>query len=489
MSKTGTPCPDPCNILLIGGGGREHALAWRLSQSPRCGTMWTTHAGNPGIDAVVKPCPHPWNATNTFAMLNWCSQNDIHLVVVGPEQPLADGITDIFEDKGFLVFGPTKAGAQLEADKSFAKELMREAAIPTAESRTFESINAALRWALRSFEPDLFNLVEEGDASFEPMLWWLHGSDDRGEKRMPPLTEAVSKLLASRDDPMVIKATGLAAGKGVIVCRTALQAAQAIECIMVNRQFGHAGDRVIVEEFLEGQEASILALYDGNTIWILDPCQDHKQVGEGDTGPNTGGMGAYCPTPIVDEAMLDQIERTVLLPLVDAFRRRNIDYRGVLYAGMMLTPGGPKVLEFNCRFGDPECQPLMARLQGDLVDILWRTAAGTLVDADIAFDPRHACCVVLCSEGYPGEYQKGRPISGVDALGSEDLIVFHAGTTLDASGQLVNTGGRVLSATALDTTLAGARDKANAACEAIKLPGGFFRRDIGHRIETTASRT
>ena len=487
MSGTNHPCPESCNVLLIGGGGREHALAWRLHQSPRCGTLWTTHPGNPGIDAVAKPCEFCWDPTNFYPLTTWCKKNAIDLVVIGPEQPLAEGVADVMIEHGIRVFGPTQAGAQLESDKAFAKEIMRQAAIPTAESRTLQTANAALRWAMRSFEPELDAKVEAGDMTFEPLLWWLRGSDDRGERPMPPLDKHIRDLLTSREEPMVVKAAGLAAGKGVVVCRTALEAVEAIQAIMVERCFGEAGDRIIIEEMLEGQEASILALYDGETIWILDPCQDHKQVGEGDTGPNTGGMGAYCPTPVVDEAMLDLIERTVLIPLVDALRRNDIDYRGVIYAGMMLTPGGPKVLEFNCRFGDPECQPLMARFQGDLLDTLWRTAAGTLIDADISFDPRHACCVVLCSEGYPGSYEKGRPIEGADEVSSDDMILFHAGTTRNASGRLSSSGGRVLSITALDASLVEARNRANAALDAIQMPGGFFRRDIGHRIETMAS--
>ena len=487
MSAHTHACPESCNVLLIGGGGREHALAWKLRQSPRCGTLWTTHPGNPGIDALAQPCGHAWDPSNVYPLTKWCAEHGIDLVVVGPEQPLAEGVADVMIKHGIQVFGPTQAGAQLESDKAFAKELMRQAAIPTADSRTLQTANAALRWAMRSFETELEAKVEAGEVAFEPMLWWLRGSDDRGERPMPPLDDGLRDLLTSRDEPMVVKAAGLAAGKGVVVCRTALEAVEAIHTIMVDRSFGDAGERIIIEEMLEGQEASILALYDGETIWILDPCQDHKQVGEGDTGPNTGGMGAYCPTPVVDEGMLEIIERTVLIPLVDALRRNDIQYRGVIYAGMMLTPGGPKVLEFNCRFGDPECQPLMARFQGDLVDTLWRTATGTLVDADIAFDARHACCVVLCSEGYPGSYEKGRPIHGTDDIASDDLILFHAGTTRDASGALISSGGRVLSVTALDANLSDARQRANAALDAIHMPGGFYRRDIGHRINAAAS--
>jgi len=473
-------CPASCSILLIGGGGREHALAWKLKQSARCGTLWLTDPGNAGLSKLGKPCPHKWDPNNTFPLDNWCDKQGIDLIVVGPEVPLAEGITDALRTPTRQVFGPSRAGARLEADKAFAKELMRQAAIPTAESRTLTTANAARRWILRGIEADLADERIAEDA--QPLIRWLGSRDDRGDVPMPELPSSIRRVLAERDEPVVIKASGLAAGKGVVVCGTTLEALDAIQSIMVERAHGDAGDCVVIEEFLAGQEVSILALVDGRTMWILDPCQDHKQVGEGDVGPNTGGMGAYCPTPLVDGPLLETIERTILLPMVDALRRADIDYRGVLYAGLMLTPGGPKVLEFNCRFGDPECQPLMARLQGDLVDILWRTAAGTLVDADISFDPRHACCVVLCSEGYPGSVEKGRSIEGVDGLDAEDLHVFHAGTTINHEGRLVATGGRVLGVTALADSVDAARTKANAACSTIELPGGFFRSDIGCRL-------
>ncbi len=473
-------CPSSCNILLLGGGGREHAIAWKLKQSPRCGTLWLTDPGNAGLAHLGKPCPHKWDPSNTFPLVNWCEKQNINLVIVGPEQPLADGITDVLKTERRHVFGPSQAGAQIEADKSFAKDLMKQAAIPTAESRPIDSVNMAQRWVLRGIEAELADEAIAEAAS--PLLRWLNTSDDRAIVKMPPIEGALRDMIRDREEPLVIKACGLAAGKGVIICRTTLEALEAIEIIMVDEAFGEAGKRIIIEEMLQGQEVSILALVDGRTMWILDPCQDHKQVGEGDVGPNTGGMGAYCPAPLVDATQLEEIERTILIPMMDAMRRRDIDYRGVLYAGLMLTPGGPKVLEFNCRFGDPECQPLMARLQGDLVDILWRTSVGTLVDAKIEFDPRPACCVVLCSEGYPGAYEKGRPISGLDGLEDENLVIFHAGSTVNHKSTLVNTGGRVLGVTALADSLEEAREQANAACEAITLPGSFYRSDIGCRM-------
>ncbi len=438
MSKP-LPCPSKCNVLLIGGGGREHALAWKLRQSPRLGKLWLTDPANAGLSKLGKPCPHKLDMKNLFPLQRWIEEQSINLIVVGPEVPLVEGIVDALQTKSCLVFGPPRAGAQLEGDKAFAKQLMRQAAIPTAEARIFDNPEFALEYA------------------------------------------------RNREDPCVVKATGLAAGKGAIVCHTQKEALAAIDLLMVQRAFGKAGDQILIEEKLSGQEVSILALVDGRTIWLLDPCQDHKQVGEGDTGANTGGMGAYCPTPVLDASMLDIVEREIIVPTIDALRRDGIDYRGVLYVGLMLTPAGPKVLEFNCRFGDPECQPLMARLQGDLIEILWATCTGTLNQVNIGFDNRFACCVVMCSGGYPESYEKGKAITGIKeatALSDEDgeVIVFHAGTTISHHGELVTHGGRVLGVTALAKTLESARDLANAGCEKIQFDDAFFRHDIGNRV-------
>ena len=433
------PCPEHANVLLIGGGGREHALAWKLRQSPRFETLWLTDAVNGGLSQLGELCPQSMDCKDAFQMQRWCDRNDIHLVVVGPEVPLAAGITDILATDRRKVFGPTKAAAQLESDKTFAKDLMRKVSIPTAEPRIFRDAETA----------DLY--------------------------------------VDAHEDPCVVKAAGLAAGKGVIVCETQEEAHDAIERILTKREFGSAGDRIIIEEKLYGQEVSILALVDGRTIWMLDPCQDHKQLGEGDVGPNTGGMGAYCPTTVLDSETLSAVQSQIIVPAVDALRREGLPYCGVLYAGLMLTPAGPKVLEFNCRFGDPECQPLMARIKGDLLEILWATCTGTLNDVSIEFDQRTACCVVMCSQGYPGAYEKGKPITGIEeaeALGTEDqqVIVFHSGTKFDDAGQLVTNGGRVLGVTALADDLQAARDLANAACQCIQFPGAFYRTDIGDRI-------
>ncbi len=432
-------CPGTCNILLIGGGGREHALAWKIKQSPRLGKLWLTDPGNGGLARLGQPCPVKIDLPKAFNLVRFCDQQDIHLVVVGPEVPLAEGIADALKTERRMVFGPDRAGAQLEADKTFAKKLMKTAAIPTASSRTF--------------------------------------IDD----------ESAKTYLYARDEPCVVKASGLAAGKGAIVCDTRNEALEAIDQIMVRREFGEAGDVVIIEEKMTGQEVSVLAMVDGRTIALLDPCQDHKPVGEGDTGLNTGGMGAYCPASVIDRDTLRIVEREVLVLIVDALRREGIDYRGVLYAGIMLTPAGPKVLEFNCRFGDPECQPLMARLKGDLIEILWATCTGRLSEVDVDFDHRTACCVVMCSGGYPGPYEKGKIITGIEdaeALSGEagDVIVFHAGTTVNHEGDLVTHGGRVLGVTAMADDLRAARDLANAACEKIHFEGAFYRHDIGDHV-------
>ncbi len=435
--------PNRANVLLIGGGGREHALAWKLKQSPGLGTLWVTHAGNAGLAQLGRPCPQSMDCSNAFAMQRWCDRNEIHLVVVGPEEPLARGIAEVLAAENRFVFGPGRAGARIEADKAFAKQIMRQAAIPTAEGRIFDD------------------------------------------------AESARAYLLARDEPCVVKASGLAGGKGAIVCRSQEEAMAAVERIMVRREFGEAGDVVVIEEKLSGQEVSVLALVSGRSIWLLDACQDHKPVGEGDTGPNTGGMGAICPTPVLDATVMSDVQSRIIVPAVDAMRRDGIDYRGVLYAGLMLTPGGPKVLEFNCRFGDPECQALLPRLEGDLLEILWAVSAAgarsSLDEAAIRFDARTACCIVMCSAGYPGPYEKGKVITGIEdaeALGGagRKVIVFHAGTALDAAGRVVTDGGRVLGVTALAEDLASARELANEACDLIRFEGAFRRRDIGGRV-------
>ena len=419
------------NILLIGSGGREHALAWRLSQSPTCKQLFIA-PGNPGTALCGQNVS--LKLEDFSAVAKFAKQNNVGLVVIGPEDPLAAGMTDALEALGLKVFGPVAAGAKLEADKWFAKELMRQQKIPTGEARSFVDARAA--------------------------------------------TEYVN---ARKGETLVVKATGLAKGKGVTVCYRTEDALEAIDRVMVKKEFGEAGKRIVIEEFLTGPECSILALTDGQTIYVMDPCQDHKAVEDGDTGPMTGGMGAYCPTPVITPEVLAQIERDVLVPAVDGLKREGITYKGVLYAGMMLTPGGPKVLEFNCRFGDPETQPLMMRLRSDLAVAMLAVAEGKLDQITLEFDPRPAVCVVAASGGYPGNFQKGLPISGLaQAAAMPDVQVFHAGTK-QAGDAIVTDGGRVLGITALGDGFADAKMRAYAALEKIHFSGMHYRKDIAHQ--------
>jgi len=418
------------NVLIIGNGGREHALAWKLAASPRVRRLWCI-GHNPGIAQLAEVAE--LRNDDDAGIEKFARGNDIDLAVIGPEEPLARGLADRLRAAGIKTFGPGKEAAQIEADKWFAKELMRHQAVPTAEARAFTDPAAA------------------------------------------------EIYVRSRDEPAVVKAAGLAKGKGVIVCPTTDQALEAIDRIMRKREFGPAGSRIVVEEFLTGPECSILALVDRRTIYIMEPCQDHKQVNDGDSGPMTGGMGAYCPAPVVTSELLDQIQRDILVPTVDGLLREGIEYRGVLYAGLMLTENGPKVLEFNCRFGDPETQPLMMRLKSDLVEAMLAVAEGKLDQIELQWDPRPAICVVACSGGYPGAYTTGIPIHGVDDADAMPLVkVFHAGTRM-LNGQLVTDGGRVLGITALGNTIADARRHAYAALEKISFEGMHYRKDIGHR--------
>jgi phosphoribosylamine--glycine ligase len=428
-------CPDTVNVLLLGTGGREHALAWKLKKSRRIGTLWVEPTANAGLLELGQVCPEPMN--DIFRICRWCERENISLVVIGPEGPLAaDYATKLADPPRRVVFGPTRAGAQLEWDKAFAKQVMRAASVPTGESRTFNDAEQALAY------------------------------------------------VDTRVDGCVVKATGLCAGKGVMVCKTIPEARRAVEDCLVRKVFGDEGRTIVVEELLGGPEVSVLALCDGQTFWILDPAQDHKRVGEGDTGPNTGGMGAFSPTPKATPELIRVVQRDVLVPTIDALKRMDIPFRGVLYAGMMITPAGPKVLEFNTRFGDPETQPIMARLKGDLVELCWATATGQLSEVDLTFDSRAACCVVVCAKGYPGSYAKGLEITGledaraVQRAPGEDVVIFHAGTARK-DGKVVTNGGRVLGVTALAETSARAAELARAAAACIRFDGAFYRRDIG----------
>ncbi len=444
-----TNVPDRVNVLLLGTGGREHALAWRLSQSPRLGTLWVQRGANAGLALLGRECPEEISTSKAFYLTRWCDREEIGLVVIGPEGPLAEGMADTLVAPGRLVFGPRRDLAQIEADKAWAKAIMREALVPTAEGRVFTNAASAL------------------------------------------------KYVSDRDEPCVVKAAGLCAGKGVTVCDSADEARRAINACFA--QVGQAAStaKVVIEERLEGQELSVLALVDGRTITILDPCQDHKQVGEGDTGPNTGGMGAYCPTPLAPDDLLETVSRHVLVPTVDALLRRteedsaSLPFRGVLYAGLMLTPAGPKVLEYNARFGDPETQALMMRFHGDLLEVLWHTANGTLSNATFSMDPRHACCVVVCAEGYPGTPRLGDPIDGIEdaeaeAGAGQEVKVFQAGTKVNpgssAGASPLTAGGRVVGVTALADSLREATELATRAAGRIRFQGAFFRHDIGYRV-------
>jgi phosphoribosylamine--glycine ligase len=425
------------NVLVVGNGGREHALAWKISQSRRVERVFVA-PGNAGTAEDAENVNI--SSGDVPALIKFAKQNQVQLTVVGPEAPLAAGIVDAFQDADLKVFGPSKAAAQLEASKAFCKNLLRSADVPSADYHLFRDAVSAQRF-IRDRYPD-----------------------------------------DEQDVPWVVKADGLAAGKGVIVCHRRRDALEAIERICVTREFGEAGNELVMEERLDGQEASVLAVTDGRTIVTLTPAQDHKPAYDGDTGPNTGGMGAYCPAPLVDETMLSWIEEHVLVPTVHAMKRARRPFRGVLYAGLMVTAQGPKVLEYNVRFGDPECQPILMRLNSDLVDILEATVDGRLDEIPpLQWDPRPAVCVVMAAEGYPGPYDKGKPIRGLQEAGAlGDVKVFHAGTRL-VDGQVLTDGGRVLGVTALGTSISAAKLQAYTAVKCIRWPGAWCRKDISDK--------
>jgi phosphoribosylamine---glycine ligase len=419
-------------VLLIGNGGREHALAWKLSASPGVTALYAL-PGNPGTAQVADNVPNI-GVMEFDKIEKFVRQNKIEFVVIGPEDPLSAGLADRIEASGVKVFGPNKEAAQLEADKWFAKELMRFQAIPTAEARIFT------------------------DAS--------HAED----------------YVRIREGGVVIKAVGLAKGKGVAVCHRPSDALEAIDQIMRKRVYGEAGARILIEEVLTGPECSVLAFVDRRNIYIMETCQDHKPIDDGDTGPMTGGMGAYSPTPAVTNTILSQIERDVFIPMLDGLNREGIDYRGVLYAGLMLTNNGPKVLEFNCRFGDPETQPLMMRLKSDLLQTMLAVSEGRLDQIELNWDPRPALCVVASSRGYPGSYETGKVITGIDdADAMADVKVFQAGTIQhERNGRIFTNGGRVLAVTAIADTIIEAHKRAYEAMSKIEFDGMHYRKDIGH---------
>ena len=419
-------------VMVVGGGGREHALAWKIKQSPRVDRVFVA-PGNAGtaIDAENVAIAD----TDVPALVKFAKDNAIDLAVIGPESSLAVGIVDALGAAGIKAFGPSKQAAELEASKVFCKNLLRHADVPTADFRTFR------------------------DAA-----------------------SATAYLVEREDQPMVVKADGLAAGKGVIVCDTKAEALEAVQRIAGDREFGAAGSQLVVEERLVGEEASVLALTDGRNIIALPAAQDHKAAYDGDQGPNTGGMGAYSPAPLVTPAMLEQIQERILVPTIHQMKRSRRPFRGILYAGLMVTKHGIKVLEYNVRFGDPECQPILLRLQSDLVDVLEATVDGKLDEiAPLVWDERPSVCVVMASEGYPGKYQTGRPIRGLEqAAAVPDVKVFHAGTTMKGD-QVVTSGGRVLGVTALGATIAQAKLQAYTAVKQIRWEGAWCRKDISDK--------
>ncbi len=418
-------------VLLVGGGGREHALAWAISKSPKLTKLYAA-PGNAGI-ANCAECIDV-SAEDVPAICKVVKEHGIEFVVVGPEAPLVDGLADRVEAMGIPVFGPSMSAAELEGSKGMMKDLLAKYDIPTADYQRFD-------------EPD-----------------------------------AAKEYIRIKNHPVVVKADGLAAGKGVILSHTLNEAYAAVDQIMIEEAFGNAGQEIVIEEFLIGEEASFFALCDGIRAIPMAGAQDHKQVHDGDHGPNTGGMGAYTPAPVLDDAMQKRIMDEVINPTVEAMAKEGKPYKGVLFAGLMIGEEGPKVIEFNCRFGDPECQPIMARLKSDALEMLLASAQGNLDKLKLKWDPRAAMTVVLAAEGYPGRYAKGTPINGVeDADAIKDVMVFHAGTALDDDGQLVSNGGRVLGVTALGDTVEDAQKLAYKAVDTIDWPKGFCRRDIGWR--------
>ena len=419
-------------ILLIGGGGREHALAWKLAQSPKVESILAA-PGNPGIAELPKCECVALNLDDLEKVADFAEDNGIDLTVVGPEATLVAGIADVFKRRGLPVFGPSKAAAQLEGSKAFSKELMAKYDIPTAFFKVCEDIETAKAY------------VEEKGA------------------------------------PIVVKADGLAAGKGVVVAMTKEEALAAIDDMMGDQIFGNAGARVVLEEFMEGEEASLLAFTDGKTVVPMIAAQDHKRIFDNDEGPNTGGMGTYAPAPVMTDVLRLKATERVLKPVVAAMAEEGTPYQGCLYAGLMINGDSVKVVEFNCRFGDPETQVIMPLLDGDLADIMLACATGSLDEVEVAWHDKAAVCVVMASGGYPGKYENGKEITGLaDANADEATVVFHAGTKA-VDGKIVTAGGRVLGVTSVDKNIRDARDRAYAAVEKVKFDQVFYRKDIAWR--------
>ena len=426
-------------ILVIGGGGREHALVWKLAQSQQVSKIYCA-PGNAGI-AQLAECV-PLAITDSDGLLDFAIENGIDLTVVGPEIPLIAGIVDQFEQRGLRIFGPAREPALLEGSKAYAKGLMLRYGIPTAHFAAFTSYEAASYYLKSHFD-------------------------------------------AQPQAPLVVKADGEAAGKGVFICRTDDEAQDALRKIMTDRIFGASGDTVVVEEFLEGEEASLMAFTDGTTIIPMLPVQDHKRALDGDEGPNTGGMGCYAPVPLITPAIYEQAVDQILRPVVEAIRESGIPYKGVLYAGIMIGKDGSlKTLEFNCRFGDPETQVILPLLETDLVDILLGVTDAHLDEVEVRWKPQSAVCVVLASGGYPGAYATDLPIEGLEQVSHlSDVVAFHAGTKLGENGEVLTNGGRVLGVSAIGDDFTQARARAYAAVKSISFDHMHFRSDIGHRAE------
>jgi phosphoribosylamine--glycine ligase len=417
-------------ILVVGSGGREHALVWKLKQSPVVEAIFCA-PGNAGIGTLAQCIDI--SALDIDSLVDFAAREKIRLTVIGPEVPLAQGIVDRFEAAGLRTFGPRRKAAQLEGSKVFMKDLLQKYRIPSARSASFTDREAALHF------------------------------------------------IDGQDAPLVVKTDGLAAGKGVIVAESIAEARDAVDLFMKDKAFGEAGSRVVVEEFLRGEEASFLAFTDGRTILPLPSCQDHKAVYDGDRGPNTGGMGAYSPAPVVTGELHNQVMEKIMFPVVRALAAEGCPYKGVLYAGLMIENGEAKVLEFNCRFGDPEAQPLLMRLKSDLVEVMEAVIDDRLDTVRLEIDPRPAVCVVMAAGGYPGSYEKGKVIQGLDQAGRHpDVMVFHAGTARQGQDVVTN-GGRVLGVTALGDTVRDAIAKVYTATAEINWDGCFYRKDIGHR--------
>ena len=423
-------------VLIVGSGGREHTLAWKIAQSPELSDLYCA-PGNPGVAQYGQLVRTASGRVEEIAA--WAQDHEIDLVVVGPEAPLAEGITDLFKDIGIPAFGPSRAAARIESSKVFAKKLMERHGIPTAPFEVCETPNEA--------------------------------------------QAAIDRFMTAGKE-VVIKADGLAAGKGAMVTETREEALAAVQRAMVDLAFGAAGEQVVVEERLRGPEVSILAVTDGTHIVVLPPSQDHKPIGENDTGPNTGGMGAYSPVPLITQDSLDRIIETILRPTVSAMRSEGYPYRGTLYAGLMIVDGDPYVIEFNCRFGDPEAQAVLPVLGEDLLPLLRQSATGTF-DSDRVIPPDGAAlCVVMASGGYPGPYEKGKIIQGLEEDFGDDVVVFHAGTAIE-NDRFITAGGRVLGVTGIGRNFHEASKRAYAGVERISFEGAYYRRDIGYRVLET----